>query len=202
MSSDLGRAASGYNFNLSPQAFQNVAGAWNNRKSAPSLQGSQFWGKGSSPFSLGRGIEHKAIVNSDGTVSWRGFSGVLQFLSKFPFGYMTKSAWGKTLNQIFWNIVIFVLLFGGIYGLMIRDGHFSVPDSAIEQQNQGSISATGKPENKNFMYQGLYFATVTTTTLGFGDITPSTVGGQVMVMFHLFLFITFNFIFALDFGKN
>lgn len=118
-------------------------------------------------------------------ISWHGVSGFLQFFYKFPFGYMSESDWAFAVNQILWNILLFVVIPGFIYGSMIKNGSLSVPDGIKEQ--------TPDPT-----FQGFYFAVITMTTLGFGDITPATVGGQVMVMFHILLFFLFNFIWTLE----
>lgn len=190
-----------------PQFIQNLQDMYA-RRSMPEWTGTNYWGTASTPggeraFGLASGLENKMMIK-DGQVSWRGFSGILQFIHKFPFGYLggPDSKWGLIINQIFWNIVIFVLLFGSIYGLMIKTGHFKVPENAIKAQNTGGggIEADATTTNENYMQQGLYFAVVTTTTLGFGDIVPKTVGAQVMVMFHMLLFFIFNFIWYLDYA--
>lgn len=149
---------------------------------------SEFFGRsgnnGQRAFGLTRGFEDKFSPNSDGTVSWKGISGVLQFFHKYPLGFV-KGDWGRAVNQIIWNIILFVVIPGAIYGSMIKNGSLSVPDGIAEQ--------TPNPYS-----QGFYFSIVTMTTLGFGDITPATVGGQVMVMFHILLFFLFNFIWTLE----
>lgn len=194
-SSDPAVAAQGFNVQslFRPQFVQNVQDAYRNRMSSPGMRGREFLGLsatkgGPKAFTAATGLENKIITHKDGTFSWRGFSGILQFIHKFPFGYLTRKDWGKTLNQIFWNLFIFVFIFGMIYSAMIRSGALGVPDGIKEQ-------------TPNEFTQGLYFAVVTTTTLGFGDITPATVGGQIVVMVHILLFFMFNFIWTLDYGK-
>jgi len=185
-----------------PSFVSNIRDAYA-RRSHPDWVSTNYWGsKGpgdsEKAFSFASGIDKKMFIK-DGQISWRGFSGILQFIHKAPFGYLggPGTTWGLTLNQIFWNIVIFVLIFGSIYGVMIRDGHISVPEKAIQAQNNDPIGTSST--NDNYMQQGLYFALVTTTTLGFGDIVPKTVGGQVMVMFHILLFFIFNFIWVINY---
>lgn len=168
----------------------NIQSAFRNRKSNPLMQGKSFFGRGEQGgFGLASGFNDKYQTYGDGTVGWRGISGILQFIHKFPFGYMSKSDWAKSLNQILWNIIIFIGIFGAIYGGMIKSGALGVPDGIADQ--------TPDP-----MAQGYYFAVVTMTTLGFGDITPATVGGQVMVMFQILLFFIFNFIWTLEYDPS
>lgn len=169
-------------FDIGPRALTNVAQAYKNRPTSAT----QFFGRQGDGFGLARGFGEKFASNADGTTSWRGISGILQFISKFPFGYMTKSDWGKGLNQIVWNILFFVVLFGLIYGSMIRNKALSVPAEMAAQ--------TPDP-----MAQGMYFSVMIMTTLGFGDITPATIGGQIVVMLHIILFFLFNFIWTLEF---
>lgn len=190
--------------------LQEIKDAYFRRRSTPTLRGSQFFGAAPAGFTGNKvdaggfgfieGLKNKYEVFPDGNVSWRGMSGVLQFISKFPFGYLSKSDWAKTLNQIFWNITIFIVLFGFIYAALIQGKHIGVPEESIAQQTSAPVTATGEVQNDNALSQGFYFAAVTTTTLGFGDISPSTLFGQFVVMMHIILFMLFNFIFVLDFG--
>lgn len=119
-------------------------------------------------------------------VEWRGFSGFLQFFTRFPLPIDNNAA--KLFNQIFWNIIFFILIYGAIYGALIKNKSkaLSIPEEMDKQ--------TESPWTKGF-----YFAIVTMTTLGFGDITPGNVGGQMLVMSHIVLFFLFNFIWTLDF---
>ena len=171
--------------NFSPRPIQNMQTAYANRPSSAA----DFFGRSGNGFGLARGINDKYTTNVDGTHSWKGISGILQFIWKFPFGYITNSDWGKGMNQIFWNIILFVIVFGLIYGGMIKSGALSVPEEMAAQ--------TPDP-----MAQGMYFSVITMTTLGFGDITPATVGGQIVVMLHIILFFLFNFIWTLEFDPT
>lgn len=148
---------------------------------------------GDQNFGLANGFSAKydEVYDISGQVighSWKGMSGLLQFFHKWPLGFI-KSNWGRAVNQIIWNLLLFIIIPGAIYGSMIQNGSFSVPDGITKQ--------TPDP-----YAQGFYFAVMTMTTLGFGDITPSTVGGQVMVMFHILLFFLFNFIWTLEFDPT
>jgi len=152
----------------------------------------QFFGsaQGGRSFGLASGIEEKFTGSVDGgDLSWKGMSGVLQFFYKWPLGFV-KADWARAVNQILWNILLFIVIPGAIYGSMIKNGSLSVPDSMKEKM-------AGEYEGGAYA-QGFYFAVMTLTTLGFGDITPATVGGQVMVMFHILFFMMFNFIWAIE----
>lgn len=157
---------------------------------------SQFFGGpaeagGQRAFRLTGDVMNK-YTNVNGIVTWKGMSGILQAFHRWPLGFgdnLKKAGWTKVANQIIWNILIFVLLFGLIYGGMIKSGALSVPEEMAKQ-------------TKNPFAQGLYFAVVTTTTLGFGDITPATVAGQMAVTFHIILFFIFNFIWSINFKPD
>lgn len=152
----------------------------------------QFFGasQGGRSFGLASGIDQKFTGTVEGgDLSWKGISGLLQFFHKWPMGFV-KADWGRAVNQVFWNILLFVIIPGAIYGSMIKSGSLSVPDGMKEKM-------AGEYEEGAFA-QGFYFALMTLTTLGFGDITPSTVGAQVGVMFHIIGFILFNFIWAIE----
>jgi hypothetical protein len=151
---------------------------------------SNFFGRNPTgqQFGLAKGVTNKYTYDSSTKlVDWKGVSGLLQFFHKYPMGFTTgmkQADWTKTFNQIFWNILIFVIGFGFLYSMNMSS--FSVPEEMDKQVS-------------NPVAKGMYFSVVTMTTLGFGDITPSTVGGQVLVMFHIMLFFLFNFIWAIDF---
>ena len=158
--------------------------------SAPNPPGkfAEFFGQGHDKFRVLGDVTNK-YTNIDGLVEWKGMSGVLQFFHNWPMGFrsLKKAGWTKTFNQIFWNVLIFVLAFAAIYAGAISSGAISVPQEIKD-----------KTDDNKFL-QGLYFAVVTMTTLGFGDITPATVGGQILVMFHILSFFVFNFIWSIDF---
>lgn len=147
----------------------------------------RFFGKNT--FGLARGFQDKYEIDTDSVgkivgYSWKGMSGLLQFFHKYPLGFI-KSDWGRALNQIIWNIALFIVIPGAIYGSLIKNGSLSVPDNIKDQMPDPYA-------------QGFYFSVITMTTLGFGDITPATIGGQVAVMFHILLFFIFNFIWTLE----
>lgn len=190
----MGSAPDVYNMmgsaNVLPQSTPPSIFNTNNMRSPNLSRVSNFFGRGTgSQFGLASGVTNKFNYDSvNDIVNWKGMSGILQFFHRWPmgFGNMKKSDWAKTFNQIFWNIAIFVVLFGFIYAGMIQSGALGVPDGIKEQ-------------TPNPVAQGMYFSVITMTTLGFGDITPATVGGQVMVTLHILLFFIFNFIWTLDF---
>lgn len=119
-------------------------------------------------------------------LDWDGFSGLLQWFTKYPIPI--DSSWAFTLNQIVWNVLFFILFYGLIYGAIINSGSemISVPEEIQKQ--------TPSPWT-----QGIYFSIVTMTSLGFGDITPATFGGQMLVTSQILLFFIFNFIWTLNF---
>jgi len=122
-------------------------------------------------------------------LDWDGFSGLLQWFTKYPIPI--EASWAPTLNQILWNIIFFILFYGLIYGAIINSGSemISVPEE-IQQQTPSPWT------------QGIYFSIVTMTSLGFGDITPGTFGGQMIVTSQILLFFMFNFIWTLNFDVS
>lgn len=131
----------------------------------------------------------KYVIDESGKINWRGFSGVLQFFYRWPFGFSTlkDNRIAVRFNQIFWNVLIFVCIFGAIYKLLIDMGSIDVNEKIQEQ-------------TPNTYLQGVYFSVVTTTTLGFGDIYPKTLMSQTVVFIHLVLMVLLNIIWLCNFG--
>lgn len=130
----------------------------------------------------------KYIIDENGVLQWRGFSGILQFFYRWPLGFSTlkDNPIAARFNQIIWNLLIFVLIFGLIYKVLIDNGYIQVHEEIQKQ-------------SPNTFLQGIYFAVVTTTTLGFGDIYPKSIGGQIAVFFHLISLVLFNIIWMCNF---
>lgn len=174
-------AQNAYNYNFTPN-YETIQ--------RPTTRVEDFFGKRDSGFGLLRGAEEgiKYYVNNKGEVLWRGMSGILQFFHRWPLGFI-KNSWARSVNQVIWNVILFIIIPGAIYSALIRNNAINVPEE-IQKQTPDPFK------------QGLYFATVTMTTLGFGDITPKTIGAQIAVMFHILFFFIFNFIWTLDFDLS
>ena len=152
--------------------------------SAASQRLNDYFGTGDNKFSLLSGYDAKFDIDQQtGVVSWKGVSGLLQFFHRYPFGFgvMKDTKFWIKINQIFWNLLIFVLIYGAIYKAMIESNSIKVPDGI-------------KSKTNNTFLQGVYFSLVTMVTLGFGDIVPYTTGAQVAVMSQIVLFVLFNLI--------
>ncbi len=150
---------------------------------------SNFFGKGDSSFGVLSGYDAKYDFDSQtGLIHWKGVSGILQWIRRWPFGFgmMKDGKMWIRLNQVVWNLFIFVLIYGAIYKAMIDNGSLRVPDN---MKDGTSTSFT----------QGVYFSLSTMITLGFGDIVPVTTGAQIMVTSQMILFALFNFVWLLKF---
>ena len=156
---------------------------------AASQRLNDYFGKGDNKFGLLSGYDSKFEIDREtNAVSWKGVSGLLQWFHRWPFGFgvmKDTKLWVK-MNQIFWNLLVFVLIYGSIYKAMIESNSLKVPDNIKSRTN-------------NTFLQGVYFSLVTMVTLGFGDIVPYTTGAQVAVTSQIVLFVLFNFIWVIKY---
>ena len=145
------------------------------------------------PMSLAQGnVEGiKYFFDENGVIQWRGFSGFIQWFYRWPFGFtqgMKDHPLAVRFNQIFWNVMIFVVVFGFIYKAM------------IDYRMMEDVSNAPINKERSSFLQGFYFSTMTTTTLGMAGVVPKTFWGQIVVFIHLTLMVLFNIIWLCKFS--
>lgn len=166
---------------------------------------SEFFGSDGA-FGLMSGMESK-FTEIDGQYNWKGMSGVLQFFHKWPLGFI-QNDWARSVNQIVWNLLIFVGIFGGIYSGMMSSGDITETTTAADGTTTKKIVGNNNfaiPDrmlNEPPAWRGFYFAIVTMTTLGFGDISPKSIAGQTAVGLQIVLFFVFNFIWSVEWDAS
>ncbi len=83
-------------------------------------------------------------------------------------------------SMVRWGVFLLlnVILFACIYGAM---------DDFMPPDGPGSSHLTGMGELAGGFIRYLYFSVVTFTTLGYGDVSPVTVPGQIVLIIHITL---------------
>lgn len=83
------------------------------------------------------------------------------------------------IRNIKYNVVIFIIFFI-IYTLLLRNGsnHFKLND----------------PQSNNSLINTFYFTLVTHSTLGYGDIYPTSNLGKLVVSLHVIVVMIMNIV--------
>ena len=110
------------------------------------------------------------------------------------FCILNEGRWRAPIFQMIVNIVLF-LIFMGIYAghfkstTYLKDGKLMNDDWGFPE---GSITTN--------TIDGAYFAAVTATTVGFGDIVPKSTVAMFLVWLQITLFFIVNLIWSLECG--